>query len=79
MGDSSKPHLMVIIQDSKDKERLLRTIKALAHSSEFSGADVLILGFDDIIQNGFGNSRIYTFLKDNEDKINVRGMANIFK
>lgn len=79
MGDASKPHLMVIIQDSSDKDRLLRTIKALAHSSQFSGADVLILGFDDIIKNGFGNSHIYTFLKDNDDKISVRGMSNIFK
>ena len=78
-GEATFPKLLVVLE--KITERNLNAVKnVIGHVSTWSGADVAIVGLDDILLNGLANAQFYsiqTKMDENHNKIINLGRMNM--
>lgn len=60
LGETTLPRMLLIIEDGTDAGAISRTAKVTGRCSDYAGAELLIVGYNELAQNGLANSTYYT-------------------
>ena len=70
----TKPHFLIVIEDSTQPAQIIRVAEILGQLSDFSTRDIFIVGANEITDKGLGDTGVYTYSVsevEDERKVNV--------
>lgn len=60
LDSSTLPRLLVVIEDSTDKQSIVRAANAIGRCTDYSGSDLMIIGYNEMVAVGLADAHYFS-------------------